>query len=540
MSNKKYSKKKDQNQLDDRKGEERDDRRNTKSNNTSNSRNNRTNRNSAKSNVASDKHARNDLSWYAPTPEMLLASCSLPFSNRLLYSVKLGDLDAITPGIAALKLETSICSGKYIGVTDQYYTDDAINVVAKNIYSYIRRANSGAKTYEAVDLMQYLLTCDQAFMLWSYLVRLYGIARTYQFTNSYYPNQVLRAMGIAHPEGISGNLAQLNYIINNMAIRMSNLAVPKSMPYFLRHMWIYQNIFLDRPNPKAQSFIFTPNSYYVYTESTPDAKPAMIRKDFPTFKSGIGAGEILSQVQNLINEILDPITQSETLADTIPGDILKAYGQENLFAFPQLPADYTITPIYAEEIMPEISNLVICHIKNGDIKQTSTNFLYQNVPDYPLTSTSIDFVSIPKTIVSPEDVMYATRLLPAMRKADSEHAVPAKLTTGSEYVYQIDIYSGDSGVYTMTDSTFTIPFTANGTMAGSEVEPIIDVAKLSFLTSAFDWFPRIYLKDAKNTKKMYVNMDMDNFTTIDFDTIDRIHQTAFAGMFGLAYTLFKA
>lgn len=354
--------------------------------------------NSSKAHVANDPHAANDLSWYVTTPEMLLASCSLPYSNKLSSSVKVGDFSAYTPGIAALKLETSICSAKSIGDDTTYITDTAINTVAKNIYSYIRRFNSGAKTYEAVDLMQYLLTCDQAFMLWSYLVRLYGIARTYQFQNTYYPEALMNAMGVVNAKHISENLAQLNLMINTLAVRLNNLAVPKAMPYFMRHMWLYQNVFLDRPNPKAQSFVFVPNSYYTYVERTESALPYLQRHDWPTFNMNTGG---LRTITELIDDIMDPIVQSETLSNTIPGDILKAYGNDGVFRFAQIPLDFAIDPIYAEDIMPEISNLIILPVTAGDIKQTATNYLYQNMDAFTPTENSIDFISIPKEVVTP-------------------------------------------------------------------------------------------------------------------------------------------
>lgn len=40
----------------------------------------------------------------------------------------------------------------------------AINIAAKNIYSFVRHENSGRINYDAPDLMLYLLALDSAFM----------------------------------------------------------------------------------------------------------------------------------------------------------------------------------------------------------------------------------------------------------------------------------------------------------------------------------------------------------------------------------------
>lgn len=49
------------------------------------------------------------------------------------------------------------------------------NVASKNIYSFVRFANSGRTNYEATDLMMFLLAMDNAYMYAGYLIRIYGI-----------------------------------------------------------------------------------------------------------------------------------------------------------------------------------------------------------------------------------------------------------------------------------------------------------------------------------------------------------------------------
>lgn len=73
----------------------------------------------------------------------------------------------VVPGIMTFMYAPSI------GVA--FSTDSAaINVAAKNIYAYVRFANSGARNYDAPNLMTYLLALDSAYQIYACGVRLYA------------------------------------------------------------------------------------------------------------------------------------------------------------------------------------------------------------------------------------------------------------------------------------------------------------------------------------------------------------------------------
>lgn len=71
------------------------------------------------------------------------------------------------PGIAAIHYVPTIGTS---GTTEA----SAANIAAKNIYAYVRYANSGARNYEAVDLMMYLMACDSAYMLYAHMCGIYS------------------------------------------------------------------------------------------------------------------------------------------------------------------------------------------------------------------------------------------------------------------------------------------------------------------------------------------------------------------------------
>lgn len=111
----------------------------------------------------------------------------------------------------------------------------AANIAAKNIYSYVRYANSGARNYEANDLMMYLLAMDSAYTFYAYLCGIYSAAKNANGANWYQPVTMVTALG-ADYKSVSRNLANMRAYINQFAQRLSAFYVPSQMPIYSRHM----------------------------------------------------------------------------------------------------------------------------------------------------------------------------------------------------------------------------------------------------------------------------------------------------------------
>ena len=107
----------------------------------------------------------NDVSWYSKNPALLESVGKLSFGNPLgatfnlsndQLTVDLADDEARVPGIAVINTVP--------GPGEGHDFTSAANIAARNIYSFVRHANSGHSNYDSVDLMLYLLAMDEAYM----------------------------------------------------------------------------------------------------------------------------------------------------------------------------------------------------------------------------------------------------------------------------------------------------------------------------------------------------------------------------------------
>lgn len=490
--------------------------------------------------------ASNDVSWYGANPAIIRDVASFPFSNvlrdRITWYNGLQEANQVTPGICTFATVPTI------GKSDD--ASDAITVAARSIYSFVRHANSGHANYDAPDLMLYLLAMDNAYMLWSHLVRAYGVARTFNQKNRYYPNAALKAMGF-DADSVTTNLAELRALINYMAVKLSSFAVPTVMPYFRRHLWMYQNIFLDRPSGKAQSYMFVPQGFYKYNEVS-----GMGQLDWTDWNVAQNPLNFRKALRDYVDSFLAPIFASEDMG-IMSGDILKAYGPSNLFAFMPIDENYTVIPTYAEGIMPQIHNCKPVDCTVGSITQDVDGVLHQSL----LTSAPVfkwsnpDFIiNMPMENPTPEDVIYATRLC---ANKDLEHNRVGVM--GSEIIVRVYLWYLESGtphsIPVPVDSHYDALY-ATGQVPefDSDIEYTVtaDKIKLFGLVHQFNGFPIMYRHflvaegtnwaTATNKREVstFFDCDLQNFTVIKSDSMEAMHEAAIASEFGIPYTLTRA
>lgn len=387
----------------------------------------------------------NDVSWYAKNDQMLRDAASYsynqPLGTRFPIEEIVSQADWIStagspitvrnsftvsansvPGV--MSLITGICPG----LSTNYRSP--INLAAQNIYSFVRYANSGARNYSPEDLMLYMFALDSAYACWNTLKRLYGIARAYSQSNWYLPKIVVEGMGFNYND-VKAHLADLRLYINTAAARLSSFCVPASMPIFVRHSWMFSNIWADASNPKAQLYQFVPLYFFKYSETTNPKGGELIAQPFSTWVSDSTqySSHMAPTLQTVdwaieyLNGLIDALHQSEDIG-VMSGDILKAYGQGSLFKVTAVPEDYTVTPVYNEEVLNQIHNAtVICDtFHNGGTMAGSTSvFNITQDPDTLTLQWNPTFASgastkegtllnMPWTDVTPANTMVGSRL----------------------------------------------------------------------------------------------------------------------------------
>lgn len=522
---------------------------------------------------------QNDPAWYANNPQLLRDAASFPFSWPVGSPVEYGytaeapvtsfiNNDASVPGIMSFAFTPTI----------GYATNPTspINIAARQIYSFVRHANSGHSNYDSPDLMMYLVAMDSAYAWLSYMTRVYGTAMLYSPVNRYLPKALLQAQNV-DAEDVFENLAQLRFYINEFSYKIASMCVPAGMTYFTRHAWLSTNVYLDSQSAKAQMYLFYPVTYYVFREQV----------EGPGYLTARAADVVNQELSNLTvaqlveigKEILEPIISSEDF-NIMSGDILKAFGSDNLMKVAPISEDYTVMPVYVPEVNSQIENMIAvgglgaatsfgsafptkpgtCDItqdpNSGAIiqkLQTQIKYIFGGTVESPTlyNSGSSTFwkgkkkLNMHNDVVTPEMTMVASRLMASASvytANDNNQWNFMYLTNyGSEVINYIRVYSIVDGIAQWTPSTperHFINLIDTYAINAKVTTRVSDLATLCCKFAQFDWSPALRFFSQSGAAAADVTycgdtFDTDNYTLIDNDSLYRMHETALLSMFSV-------
>lgn len=536
---------------------------------------------SSSSRIKGKRDGHNDVSWYANNESLLRDSASFPYSRPVGSRItRKFNATVSTPNNSPLSIEgydrsvPGIMTLTYSSVTGSYNggATSPINIAANAIYTFVRHANSGSKIYDAPDLMMYLMAMDSAYAHYAYMVRMYGAIQLNSPYNRYLPKALIAQMGGDY-EDLSSNLAQFRYFINQYAFKLSQLCVPADMAVFARHVWMNSNIYMDSAAVKAQYYMFVPNNYYHFVEQT-DEPGYLTYKTYASMNDAASGKLNLQSLVNISNDILEPILQSEDM-NVMSGDILKAFGQENIYKIQPIAENYFVQPVYNAEVLSQIENSVVA---GGAVIDTTTPkatnawniyqvldldiaggpYLQQNiVVDPSFSGLSEDeaqivgsVASITKTInmhkdgVTPADTMVATRLtcLPhdcsVVTSGSTYRALLNYEFSGTEIINRmaITLFEDRGGIWGTTTYNYMWYATI---MAKAYATQDVIMQKMIGLLSKFDWHPEInviyansYFDIVWDSGYSIMNLlDTDNYTLMDAEDLQNMHETALLSMF---------
>lgn len=506
----------------------------------------------------------NDWRWYALNPQLLRDSASIPYSWPVGHQLEQFNnatlRETSIPGIMSI-----YTSPAYGGASDE---TDAINIAMRNIFSFVRHANSGMSNYEAPDMFMYLMAMDQCYSYWSFMCRIYGVMRTYSTENKYFPTALLNSMGVDYKD-IAMNLNNFRSYINQFAVRIGSFCVPASLSVIAKHMWMYSGLYLDSTTAKAQVYLFNPASFHKLGKITAE-EPATHLVNAP-FDDNSGL-KSFSALVKYGDELLNPIIVNQDF-NIMSGDILKAFGENNLFKINLLPEDYVVTPSYDESVLDQIQNSVMIGYTSQSLnekvldqdKSIGGGYLKQlisyHIPEYKarfsdakLTVPGLDIlqdskiVTMPYTEIKPEQTMEATRLCNIVTQVIGSGA-NAKWTTdtcGTEVanfarVFYYNVASDGSWALLNTDRIYYplpiwLEFTP-GTGDLSEIREAISkfyimIGKISQFRRHPMFVPGGLVRDVDETgASNYINetsflYEVDNYAIVDAPTLRNMSDAA--------------
>lgn len=406
------------------------------------------------------KGADNDPAWYAQNPQILKDSASFSYNYPLGSRLNFGSNAAAAnmnstslPGIMAIY--TTPAFGQSL------HANSPINTAARNIYSFVRHANSGHSNYDAPDLMLYLTAMDNLYSFVSFLKRAYGVMMPSYYTNRYMPKALIESMHLDYDD-LNVHLNDFRSFINRLALRIGSMCIPASMSYMARHMWMYEHIWTDDTSDKAQVYLYSPHGFYRYSLDK-DMAGQLEYKDL--FTDG-HANLTFAQLVDYGESMLEPILSSEDM-NIMSGDILKAFGAENLYKINMIDEAYLVMPEYSMEVLDQIQNCTLIGHYSGTptLHQDATKGYLVFDPDfdpmyqpqtgvYPGLNVMVTdrLVTFPHGDIKPEDTMVATRLTNILdvnasrSRSGGQPPVIKCPTMGSEIAHHATIYNYQDGL----------------------------------------------------------------------------------------------
>lgn len=554
--------------------------RNSKNNYRSNKRNNSKSYNKGRNNsncVPSDsnelKHS-NDPLWYAQNPQLLSDAASYPYAWPAGVKLDLlneysKDNKVWSSGEVATHLSNYSVPGIMTGILvptcgKSLNATSPVNIAARNIYSFVRHANSGHTNYDSPDLMLYLLAMDSVYTFLSWCRRLYGIMSLYSPVNRYLPEAIVTAQGVNF-KSVMDDLANFRYRLNLAIKKVGSFVVPASMAYMARHQQMISGLYYDGKSPKAQIYQYTLGYVYKYIE-TSATEPGYLE---PVYVYSAPGSLTATQIYEIMDTLINPISASEDCG-IMGGDIYKAFGDSGVVKLDWTLDNYSVIPEYNEEMLSQFQNATvtgpILRSKSFDASVTYNN-ITQNVSgeiicdlqfvghkdESVLTPSRFSgvmcsdrIITFNKDIVTPADTMVGTRL--TVISAEFTDADPSD--SAQEPIYSNNVYGSEiltavtltrfvfeGGKWTYaTDSSFKYDMSNDITEASDFCNLMQGIA----LSSQFKWHPAFVITVPTSRVTVFekyqfggLNLDIDNFTVLSYSDVEKLHETALLSQFNV-------
>lgn len=507
----------------------------------------------------------NDPAWYNRFPEI-----SIP-ANSVTYSWPMGQFIDVDPNInidsafvmpGVLRLDLAPTFG---------YSDSGtspLNIATQDLYSTVRKTQTGATNYDPQDMMLYTISMSQVYSYITFLQRIYGSMFISTLENRYTPVTLVTAQG-ANYSSLLNNLADFRSGLNQLIVSASAFNVPASIEYFRRQAFLYRDIYIEGTSLKQAMYLYNPASFFIYSEGTTASAAGQLTHKRFTPPAG---GYTYDQLLNFGFDLLSPLKGSQD-AGVISGDLGKSF-DGNLVTLQYVDDTFRIELQYSEEVLQQFRNATIININSRfdtavfdrsalfspvtqnveinnsylvhtptvviDCGKASGNQLALDIAYYKPYQAYFEGKKILNTMpnyANPAGTSVATRLMSTTSPfifEDNGSKGEAKLYAGTEVA--VGMYA-----YVLNDDmTGVTPFTVDGvintvdtaSVPSGAIWPNININRLTALAarSAFHYAPFTYnyYIDGSSLTDVFLGVigDFDTYTVVDTDTVRQMHRSA--------------
>lgn len=526
------------------------------------------------------KSSDNDPSWYKPNEQLYRDVTQIPFGYATGTMLPTRPLSTYQAPASSILYQTNTAGIMSLNIVPTFGNAESdvspITVAANSLFTAVRQATSGTSYYEAPDLMMYMLAMDSAYSYYAFMVRAYGVLSNYSVLNKYTPQALISSMGLSFSD-LQSNMADFRAYINSYAYRLGSFVVPTNINYIARHLFMYENVYMDANSSKAQFYLFNPVGFYLYSETakipgSADTGHLLDFKPLRTYSENFNTNMMtFADLQTYGNELLYPLMSSEDIR-LIAADVLKAFGLNNLFKVSPISETYTVTPVYNAEVLMQMENAFIfpnpsnINFKLWGARGINSGWLksqyYYKTRVFPQDTFTTQNYWQPVTneyaylnkhgdAVTNDDVMVMTRLsnigldalVPDSSNPDgtTNQGGYTLAECGSEIVAGADIWYHPhiSNTIPSTYKFCTLyPLNAMGIGGNSMVQILRQYHDMLSARSQFDWAPRIQPIAYSDTDTYPNNYrvcaaiwEVDNFSWIHRKQLSELNRVALLGEF---------
>lgn len=476
---------------------------------------------------------KNDWRFYAINEQIAKDLGSIPYSNipgvphELAFDngSVVSEFKSTFPGAIAILYDTAIGNA-----TD---ATNGINMAAKQLYTKIRKMNSGAKNYEAADVMMYVLAMREIYAEYFECQRAIGLAQNYHFVNRNMPEVILTAAGI-NSQPLFNNIASLRGTLNVIATKINSFAMPNYFKAFMRDAVLSSQFFYDSSSRRSQCYIFRKRGYYTWSSTSSTTGSSL---QYTLHTANGGAKISLVTRLNSLNNMIDALF-NDTDVNTIAGDILKAFGDAKMFSVKLTGEDYIVDGVYDEDILAQIENMKtvksclyqqpgISTIDEITFSITQKNGLISNAynlsPQAHMVISRRFLFNSHKDVPDYRDTWEWSRNMTVLRYVEAD---TIEIFCGLEMFWTMWYFTRFEGG-TISGNELLITGLSN---AGASSPSLANVCRLA----QFDWHPEVeYITvdtyPATATTKVteeFEGMDIKVYTYIDAVTLTNLHSNA--------------
>lgn len=482
----------------------------------------------------------NDPSYYTLNSDMIAAAANISYAWPIGQPLGVHWYDNFpvipsndylpdsVPGIMSMAVVTT--PGKSVDARSP------LNKAAMRLITNIRHTRSGTASYAPADLVQYLLMVDTLYQMYAVSCRLYGTLSLVSQRNYYLPKALVQAQGFDFDD-MRANHANLRYFIYDLAEDISRWAVPNDISFFLRHIELFSNVYMDANDPKAQMYLYVPDQFLIQDSNDQGA----------TLLGNLGSLMDASDATGLTYQYWVQAIQSRTAAmhlmphiGQISTDILNYYSDSRVMHVPAMPENYALQFMFNDAVLYQFRNATLNSRLSNDYNVTQSGDLVIYNPEFknneplrelasyaPLSARVLSAMSRDPDALETMEITRLTNTADAasvVRGTAITDPIKYKLTSfGTEIATRLKVWFYNQSGVLVGEKVY-------GTASDENLQrraPIV-----AGLVSQFKHHPGIlygantYSSSTWHVQLFGFDFEFDNYAVIQPEDLDRIHNAA--------------